>query len=335
MVACAATAVLVLLIGGAALLSRNMSGKAGDNSSAKVAAPDSAPRPQAKPPLASAPFSAEDAKEHQAQWAAYLNQPLELTNRIGMKLVLIPPGKFLQGSTTRQRDDAVENLPVAAQPLIRSETQREVTIDQPFWLSAHEVTVRDFRQFVQAMQYVTTAEKDRQGAERFNPETKITEQKPEFTWKHSEFVSEARLPVVGITLDDAQAFCQWLSRTNGRTYFIPSEAQWEYACRAGTATTWYWGDDPAQAEKYAWPSGRNAVGGKLPNAFGLFDMLGNAAEITLGQDNSAIARGGSPSGQTPWFYRSAGREPRSMANFWTGFRVAMSADLNNRSSAPK
>ncbi len=91
------------------------------------------------------------------------------------------------------------------------------------------------------------------------------------------------LPVVGISWDDARAYCAWLSDQTSERYALPSEAQWEYACRAGTATRWYCGDTAAGLADYAWCSenagGRlHPIGQKRANAWGLYDMHGNVWE---------------------------------------------------------
>jgi formylglycine-generating enzyme required for sulfatase activity len=89
--------------------------------------------------------------------------------------------------------------------------------------------------------------------------------------------------VAKVTWEDAETFCQWLSRKEGRSYRLPTEAEWEYACRAGTRTRYYFGDDPTDLHEYAWlkdNSGRriHQVGKKKPNPWGLYDMYGNVQE---------------------------------------------------------
>jgi formylglycine-generating enzyme required for sulfatase activity len=90
-------------------------------------------------------------------------------------------------------------------------------------------------------------------------------------------------PVVNVTWEEAREYCAWLSRETDQAYRLPSEAEWEYACRAGAAGRWYWGDDSGAMDRYAWYRGNSEgkthpVGEKQPNAFGLHDMLGNVWE---------------------------------------------------------
>ena len=99
----------------------------------------------------------------------------------------------------------------------------------------------------------------------------------------SGFKDNPKNPVECVSWDDAQEFCQKLSEKTGRKYRLPSEAEWEYACRAGTQTRYYFGDDEKQLGEYAWyseNSGRKThpVGQKKPNNWGVFDMSGNVWE---------------------------------------------------------
>jgi formylglycine-generating enzyme required for sulfatase activity len=115
------------------------------------------------------------------------------------------------------------------------------------------------------------------------------------------------LPVVQVSWDDAQAFCRWLGRQEGHEYCLPTEAEWEYACRAGSTTRWCMGDDPAALGRFAWFAGNSrgmphAVGLTQPNAFGLYDMHGNVWEWCLDEARTPGAAGdhaSGPSGRTP------------------------------------
>ncbi len=210
----------------------------------------------------------------------------EITNSIGMKLVLIPAGKFLMGSPKDEkgRDE--------------DEAQHEVEITKPFYLGTYTVTLGQFRAFVKDAGYQTAAEKDGQGGWGYNAETKKFEgRKPHYNWKNPGFAQMDDHPVVNVTWNDAVAFCDWLSKKEGKTYRLPTEAEWEYSCRAGTKTRFYSGDDDDSLKAVAniadasfkekFPAGNWAaswddgypftapVDKFKPNAFGLYDMLGN------------------------------------------------------------
>ena len=164
----------------------------------------------------------------------------------------------------------------------------------------------------------------------------------------SYFKNNPQNPVEKVSWNDAQAFCQKLSQITGKTYRLPTEAEWEYACRAGTTTRFYFGDDANQLGDYAWYDGNSQktthpVGQKRPNAWGLHDMIGNVWEwceddwhsthenaprdgsawIKNGNDNRSPLRGGSW-GINPDGCRSAIRtfnDRRVLRYLNFGFRV--------------
>jgi formylglycine-generating enzyme required for sulfatase activity len=141
----------------------------------------------------------------------------------------------------------------------------------------------------------------------------------------SYFKNNPQNPVENVSWDDAEDFCQKLSQITGKTYRLPTEAEWEYACRAGTTTDYYFGDYfDDYLKDYAWYKGNSQnkthpVGQKKPNAWGLYDMSGNVWEWC--EDSSL--RGGSW-GYNPYNCRSAircDRYRRCSPNFDVGFRV--------------
>ena len=147
--------------------------------------------------------------------------------------------------------------------------------------------------------YKTDAEKgEKPGAFGWNPDKKNFEFNEKYSWRNAGFEQTDEHPVVNVSWNDAVAFCKWLSKKESKTYRLPTEAEWEYACRAGTTTRYYSGDDPetlakvgnvadaaAKAKFPDWKCTIKAndgyvftapVGQFKPNAFGLYDMHGNA-----------------------------------------------------------
>jgi formylglycine-generating enzyme required for sulfatase activity len=204
------------------------------------------------PPLAIAPFNAEVAKRHQDAWAKHLSKPVEMTNSIGMKLKLIPPGEFDMGS---KRGDE--------KPIHR------VRITRPFYLGRYHASRGQFQKFVEDQHYRTDAE-------NFGAIS---------TWRKPGFEQSDEHPVLVVSWNDAAAFCKWLSKKDrleeDKGYRLPTEAEWEWACRSGSERDFYYGDDEARLSDYAWydkNSGNKThpVGQKKANAYGLYDMGGNA-----------------------------------------------------------
>lgn len=259
------------------------------------------PKTTVSPPRAKAPFSAAQAKAHQEVWARHLGTTVETTNGIGMKLMLLPPGEFLMGSTDEEIDAALKaaadlNIPAVEQERIRNSErpQHRVVLTKPFLCGATEVTIGQFRKFVEATNYITQME----GWLRANENNE--EIKGKIVWRETGKPDD--FPVGSVTWNDAAAFCNWLSKQehlplcylrNGQSwsiapaqpdgYRLPQEAEWEYACRAGTTEQYPCGNDVACLADYAW-YGKNSlgqmhsVGKKLPNPFGLFDLQGNRTE---------------------------------------------------------
>jgi sulfatase modifying factor 1 len=141
--------------------------------------------------------------------------------------------------------------------------------------------VGQFRCFVSATNYKTEAESGPSGG--FGVVGGELVQQPQFNWQNPGYAQTDQHPVTIVTFADATAFLKWLSDKSGRTMVLPTEAQWEYACRAGSISPFYNGDDDAAMDVIGWsqknaPSLPMPVKQKQPNAFGLYDMSGNVYE---------------------------------------------------------
>ena len=156
---------------------------------------------------------------------------------LGMKMKLIKPGKFLMGSPEGEEGRFVNEGP-----------QHEVEITKAFYMGVCPVTKGQFAAFVKDDGYKTEAEKDGKGGYGFNTTTAKWEQKAEYTWRNPGFSQGDDHPVVEVSWNDATAFCAWLSKKEGKVYELPTEAEWEYACRAGTKTRFWCGDADASLE---------------------------------------------------------------------------------------
>lgn len=246
------------------------------------------------------PFSSAEAAKRQQETSAAIGLPIEMTNSIGMKFQLIPAGEFMMGSSETDREGQNDEFPA-----------HRVRITEPFYLGNYEVTRGQFRKFIDATGYKTDAERDGRGGWGYTGnDARPFKRAPEFTWSHTGFEQDDEHPAVNVSWNDAVAFCKWLSRVDNEVYRLPTEAEWKYACRAGTETPWHHGDNPeglakvgnvsdaTSNEKFSeWMKVNEVdrlkmgtskhvdgfaltapVGHFEPNAFGLFDMHGNVWE---------------------------------------------------------
>jgi formylglycine-generating enzyme required for sulfatase activity len=244
------------------------------------------------PRPAIAPFDANQARLHQEAWARYLGVPVEYTNSIGMKFRLIPPGEFTMGVTVAEIEEMIKVLlgdayvsgDVFAREAIRSGAPRhKVKLTQPFFLGLHEVTQE---------QYKSIAGR--------NPACFSANGRRDDLSVRVKGVDTGNHPVEDVSWEDAVEFCDALSESEGfnpfgrsagdqvdlteACYRLPTEAEWEFACRAGTTTKFWTGDLPDDLTAAAF-SGTTAFGrthpvGELkPNPFGLFDIHGQVSEF--------------------------------------------------------
>ena len=246
------------------------------------------------PPLAKAPFNAEQAKVFQQQWAEHIGKELLHINSIGMTMVLLPPGEYTMGRTEEQFDKVLEEAKKAglepAQVAVWEMLMmpaHQVRITKPFYLGATEVTVGQFRRFCEDSGYETEAERGLNGGVPYKGSRPICTWRKPMVWINLQQKDDE--PVLNLCWNDCVEFCKWLSEKEGVEYCLPTEAEWEYACRAGTTTAWSFGnfeDFDRLGHEYMFvsepPQGKHdrpsSVAQKKPNAFGLYDMHGNVWE---------------------------------------------------------
>ena len=199
---------------------------------------------------------------------------------VTFEMVPIPSGEFLIGSPPEEPGHQADEHP-------------RVKIRVPaFWMGKHEVTWAEYQQFMELCNVF----------ERFNDQgiRQLTEEnqvdavtapsklyEPSFTFETGD---DPRQPALSMSQFAAKQYTKWLSLLTGQFYRLPTEAEWEYACRAGTTTAYFFGDDPASLPQYAWNYEHaeedyvtSKVGQLKPNPWGLYDMYGNVSEWVLDQ----------------------------------------------------
>ena len=304
------------------------------------------------PPPAIAPFDAKQARAHQVAWATHLGTPVEYTNSIGMKFVLVPPGEFTMGNT---EEEIETNLTKAGadgiwKECIESEApQHKVILTHPIYIGVNEVTQRDYQKvFGTNPSHFSSAGPGKAAVAGLD------------TTSH---------PVEMVSWNDAAEFCAKLSEMDelkpwyvrvgetvtpldGNGYRLPTEAEWEFACRAGTTTRYWTGDTEDELKRAGWfnensRTRTHGVGELIANPLGLSDIHGNVWEwvedswhptyykqfadkpainpsSSFSVGSQRVIRGGD------WSYiastcRSSGRLARILTyrNHYLGFRVVL------------
>jgi len=195
---------------------------------------------------------------------------------VTFEMVAIPGGTITIGSPKDQQG--------------RKDNEKEpttVTV-KPFWMEKYEVSWQEFILWVFGEKEEIEKEKAQGISRPTKPYGSVYRDR-----------GEKGYPAIGMSQLAASEYCKWLSYKTGKKYRLPTEAEWEYACRAGATSAYFWGDDPGQAKEYAWYKDNSKettqpIGKLKPNKFGLYDIVGNVAEWCIKENPEApgVARGG-------------------------------------------
>ena len=248
---------------------------------------------------ATQPRTAEEAKSVQAAWAQHLGKMVVERNSVGMELVLIPPGQFKMGSPANEADR------------VEDEGQVTVRLTQPWYVGKTEVTQQQW--------------------------FAVMGTRP---WMGKDNVKDGDdYPATWLSAEQADQFCEKLSQKEGVTYRLLTEAEWEYACRAGSQTRFHFGDDPDLLKDFAWYAGKvkqeteaspHPVAAKSANAFGLHDLHGNVWEWCSDWYVDQLAGGENPQVTTDngtRVYRSSSYDSESPSDSRSAFRGGISPGI--------
>jgi formylglycine-generating enzyme required for sulfatase activity len=195
---------------------------------------------------------------------------------VTFEMVPIPGGEFVMGSPESEKSHKPDEGP-----------QHRVKIS-PFWMGKYEVTWEEYLIFQYRDDELKLRESHPTDANVNALSDAVTRPSSPYPDMSFGMGKQKGKPVISMTQHAASKYCHWLSAKTGQFYRLPTEAEWEYACRAGTTTTYYFGDDGTKLKDYGWyydnsNSSYQKVGKKLPNAWHLYDMYGNVCEWVLDQ----------------------------------------------------
>lgn len=229
-----------------------------------------------KLPKAEMPFSPREAVELQSAWAEKSGSPVEIKNSVGMTLRVIPPGTFGDPRTTSLLSESASGFGSSDGSLsgmfggasgLPSSGERGQGVQGPILVGIHEVTVGQFRQFVEDSKYVTENERDEKNGSPKRP-----------SWRSPEIDQDSdQHPVVNVTFDDALAFCHWLSLKEQKPYRLLTRREWEFCARAGSWLPVTLGPGKLSYRSQFFTT-TAPVGSYSANSFGLHDFIGNVAE---------------------------------------------------------
>jgi formylglycine-generating enzyme required for sulfatase activity len=230
------------------------------------------------------------AASAQAEMKAYTNRIPGTA--VSYAMLPIPGGEFLMGSPESEPDRSPDESPA-----------HKVTIS-PFWMGRCEVTWNEFELFMypdEERKFRVNNPTDEAGDALADVVARPTKPYTEMSFG----MGKDGYPAIAMTQHAANKYCQWLSAKTGHFYRLPTEAEWEYACRAGTATAYSFGNDVSQLGNYAWYEENSdfkyhKVGTKKPNPWGLFDMHGNVLEWCLDQYETNYVKLSGEVSVDPW-----------------------------------
>lgn len=224
-----------------------------------------------------------DVKDSVATTEAEMKAYSEVVEQADVEFEMLPisGGTFLMGSPEDEEDRREDEGP-----------QREVAVS-PFWMSKTEITWDVYDVWASDLDLFRRKVLKLESSPRDKIADQFQVSQPTKPYTDMTFgMGKRGYPAICMTQHAARTFCKWLSAKTGRYYRLPTEAEWEYACRAGTQTAYSFGDDPDELEDHGWffdntDNGYEKVGQKKPNPWGLHDMHGNVAEWVLDQYDEA------------------------------------------------